>query len=286
MPHLSGTMATWVGDIGGSSSRWAVIAGGVGTELPGPFPGFNPLVGDPSAMQAALREAAHLLPGATATQVVAYGAGCGAPVRARCVQQALAGVWPGAQVQVESDLLGAARGLYGDGKGLVLNLGTGMNSGYYDGLFLHTPMPSLGYMLGDEGSGADIGKHLLRDALYGSVPGAIAASLFPQGLDLPAVLEATYRSPGPQAYVASFTAKLAGHVDHPYVHDLVMARFFAMARLLERFFAPDERREVKAVGSVAYGFQGLLATALDHYGMALMGVLRDPLPGLIAFHSR
>lgn len=279
-------MAIWIGDIGGSSSRWAVIDGGRGEALKGTFPGYNPLSGDPLPLQERLREAARLRGGGQDPTVVAYGAGCGAKERARRMQAMLQGVWPGAAVRVETDLLAAARALYGDGTGLVLILGTGMNVGHFDGDFIHTPMPSLGFILGDEGSGADIGKHLLRDALYGLVPTGLQEGLFPEGMDLAEVLASVYRSPAAQAYVASFAKALAGRMEDHYVHDLVVSRFFALSRLLSRFFAPEERREVRAIGSVAYGFQDALAHALAQKGMTLKAVERDPMPGLLGYHLR
>lgn len=219
-------------------------------------------------------------------KIVAYGAGCGTKARADRLRTVLAEVWPQAQIRVETDLLGAARGLYGNDAGLVLILGTGMNAGYYDGSFLHLPMPSLGYILGDEGSGADIGKHLLRDALYGVLPGPLKERLFPNGLVLPEVLEATYRSPAPQAYLASFTALLADHIEDTYVHDLIASRFFALTRLLARCFSAQELHQVRASGSVAFGFRQLLTEALEHRGMQLTGVERDPMPGLVAYHAQ
>ena len=136
-------MALLIADIGGSSSRWAVIGQGVAHALPGPFPGFNPSSGDPGAMQETLRTM-DLGAGAGHLDVVAYGAGCGHPVRAARMHEALAAVWPLARIEVGTDLLGAARSLYGRAPGLVLILGTGMNPGFFDGAHLRTPMPSLG----------------------------------------------------------------------------------------------------------------------------------------------
>lgn len=279
-------MSLLIGDIGGTSSRWAVVSASHRGLLPVTIPGFNPVTGDPGAMQAALggREVAEAI-GGTVREVVAYGAGCGTRTRSEVVRGALAHVWPQATIGVESDLLGAARGLYGRGQGLVLILGTGMNAGHFDGAYLHTPMPSLGYILGDEGSGADIGKHLLRDALYGLVPPALHDRLFPQGPDLAAVLHATYRSSAPQAYVASFTAALSGHLEDTYVHDLIASRFFALARLLPKHFAPQELRQVRASGSVAHAFQPILRQVLAQQGMDLTVVASDPLPGLLEFHG-
>ena len=280
-------MPLLIGDIGGSSSRWAIVSGGEGHVIPRSFPGYNPVTGDPAAMQGALRgkELSDAI-GEEALEVIAYGAGCGTKTRAEQVRAALAMVWPNTKIQVESDLLGTARGLYGKEHGLVLILGTGMNVGHYDGKFLHTPMPSLGYILGDEGSGADIGKHLLRDALYGLVPEALRDRIFAPGMDLSAVLTSTYRSAAPQAFVASFTAALSEHLGDTYVHDLVASRFFALTRLLSRFFSAQELQQVRASGSVAHAFKAILGEALAQRRMHLTAVEKDPMPGLVQFHAR
>ena len=278
-------MPLLIADIGGSSSRWA-LAGNAGVSIiPGSLPGYNPSTGDPAALQQALR-VLRVEPDEEPLQVMAYGAGCGHPARAARMHDALAAVWPGARVEVATDLLGAARSQYGTGTGLVLILGTGMHAGHYDGEQVHTPMPSLGFILGDEGSGADIGKQLLHDALHGLLPAPVSTAMFPQGPDLPAVLEAVYRSPAPQAFVASFTKALARHQSDPYVIGLLRARFSALARLLQRYFAIEGPMELRAVGSVAFGFRNLLAEALEHQQLTLTAAVQDPLPGLLAFHRQ
>lgn len=280
-------MPLLIGDIGGTRSSWALLSSAEGDPRTVELPGFNPVTGDPSALQTALRMADLDVEAKNGPLTIfAYGAGCGAKPRAERLRVALADVWPHAHIQVGTDLLGAARGLYGNEAGLVLILGTGMNVGHYDGSFLHLPMPSLGYILGDEGSGADIGKHLLRDALYGILPEQLKDRLFPQRLDLSEVLEATYRSPRPQAYLASHTARLAEHLDETYVHDLVAARFFALTRLLARCFSAQELQQVRASGSVAHGFRQILKDALGQRRMHLTAVERDPMPGLVAYHAQ
>lgn len=279
-------MPRFIGDIGGTSSRWALLPEQGQNAVPVRLPGYNPATGNPAAMQAALREAFSPDPEVSArVQVTAYGAGCGATIRSERLREVLLTVWPQAEVDVQTDLLGAARALYGRDAGLVLILGTGMNAGHYDGEHLHLPMPSLGHVLGDEGSGADIGKHLLRDVLHGHAPRKLAAVLFPDRPDLPAILEATYRSASPQAYLASFTGLLALHADEPYVQDLVASRFSAMARLLLHYFSPEERGQARACGSVAFGFQEVLRGVLAHEGIALNATAQDPLPGLLRFHA-
>ncbi len=277
-------MPRLIGDIGGTTSRWVLVPNHGEEPVPIRLPGFNPTSGEASGMQAGLRQYMPLAQ-REALQVTAYGAGCGAKSRAERLLGVLAEVWPGADIEVESDLLGAARALYGKDAGMVLILGTGMNVGYYTGSRLHQPMPSLGFVLGDEGSGADIGKHLLRDALYGEISGPLKHTLFPDGLDLATVLEAIHRAPGPQAYLASFTARLVPHLEHPKVQELIASRFEALSQLLDRFFTPEERNCVRACGSVAFGFRGLLAGALAPTGMRLTAAEAEALPGLLRYHA-
>lgn len=275
-----------IGDIGGTTSRWAFVPLAGEPPLFHRFPGFNPATGQPAPLQEALRAAKLGLDGGAApAHVTVYGAGCGAKARADRMRAALAEVWPDAAVEVESDLLGAARALYGHEAGLVLILGTGMNAGYFNGKDLHLPMPSLGYILGDEGSGADIGKHLLRDALYGALPESLFKALFPDGADLPAILEAVHRSPVPQAFLASFAAPLAAVTHDLHAHDLVASRFDALARLLSRFFVPEERSSIRACGSVAFGFREILKEALAQRGMRLTAAEADPMQGLLRYHA-
>ncbi|MBS1940686.1 MAG: hypothetical protein JST38_07415 [Bacteroidetes bacterium] len=273
-----------IGDIGGTSSRWAFVPPPGGLPTLHKLPGYNPATGQPALLQQALRDA-KLGMGLGSLHATVYGAGCGTKARADRMRATLAEVWPDASVEVESDLLGAARALYGHDAGLVLILGTGMNAGYYNGMDLHLPMPSLGYVLGDEGSGADIGKHLLRDALYGALPDALFKALFPEGADLPAILEAVHRSPVPQAFLASFAAPLAAVTGDVHAHDLVASRFDALARLLARFFAPDERKSVRACGSVAFGFRETLKESLAQRGMRLTAAEADPMQGLLRYHA-
>lgn len=278
-------MSILIADIGGTSSRWASLDASGAAELPGVLPGFNPAVGDPLALQDALSGNGPITAGSSAVEeLVIYGAGCGSLGRKASMRNALQPFWPTARITVETDLLGAARGLYGRTAGLVLILGTGMNAGYYDGQDLRTPMPSLGYVLGDECSGADIGKQLLRDQLYRRIPKRIEGLLFPEPLDLAEVVRALYREPGPQAWLAAFTARLADHLDEPYVAALIGSRAEALAEVVDSFFTPAEYRETRALGSVAFGFKPLLETALAKKGIRLSEVRRDPMEGLLAYH--
>lgn len=282
-----------IGEIGGSSSRWAVLSSdGTFTTWPSKgerLPGFNPVSGEGSGFAEAIadwfRERQPEALGAGAVHI--YGAGCGSAERKDRMHRTIGIIWPQSAISVDSDLMGAALGLCGRETGLVLILGTGMNAGYYDGQRLHCPMPSLGYLLGDEGSGADIGRNLLQDAFYGRIPRPLHEALFgADGPVLSGVLEQVHRASHPGKELASYTALLANHPEEPYVRELLQGRFHALAELLTRFFTPEQLRNVFATGSVAYGFRELLAECLLDRGMTISSVERDPLPGLVRHHLR
>src|SRR5690606_39215318 len=171
-----GMGARLIAEIGGSSSRWAFIPVS-GDPLIFPragevLPGYNPLSGDAGIFSNGVKEyfdrnCAQVF---EAVELNVYGAGCGTAERQDLMSGALRTLWPEAKIAVDSDLMAAALGLCDGSPALVVILGTGMNAGHFDGRVLHRPMPSLGYILGDEGSGADIGKTLLQDAFYRRMP--------------------------------------------------------------------------------------------------------------------
>lgn len=278
-----------IADIGGTSSRWALLRAGAADLLVEDVPGYNPATGDANAFTDALAERFHAHPEMIAAdRLIIYGAGCGSDQRKTRMSEVLYEVWPGALIEVESDLLGAARALFGNNEGgLVLILGTGMNAGWGSGKGLRQPMPSLGYFLGDEGSGADLGRHLLNAIYYDRLPRAVVNTMFPLGIPaLPAVLEDVYRSGSPARAAASYALKLAGAMEHEEVVRLIEGRFRALAAVLSRFFVHEMRdSEVRATGSIAWGFQGILGPVLKEKGMILTDVQRSPLPGLVRYHA-
>lgn len=273
-----------IADIGGSGSRWAWYGGAGEPRSFNGLPGFNPATGDGAALITALRAQVAGAGVTDPAHVEVYGAGCGTQDRADRMRDALRQLWPAARIDVWTDLLGAARGLCGREPGLVLILGTGMNVGYFDGAGLEQPLPSLGFILGDEGSGADIGKHLLADLFHGRIPASVRKRLFPQEPPLGDVVQHVYREPGVQRYLASFTGRLDLALNEPYVRGLLLGRFGALAALIADAFQADQRRDVRATGSVAHAFEPLLREALAAHGMDLKAVERDPLPGLMRYH--
>lgn len=284
-------MSLLIAEVGGSSSRWAFVDGDADPAilpLAGEkMPGFNPLSGDAAAFAQGLKHYLdQRLPSAfTANRFVVYGAGCGSIERAAAMESAIRQLWPAAIIEVHTDLLGAARGLWQRDSGLALVLGTGSSVGWYDGERLHQAMPSLGYVLGDEGSGADIGRVLLQDAFYRRMPEDARLALFgAEGPVLSEVVQDVYRSPFPSRALAAYAGRLAGMTDMPYVRELITARFQALIEAFKPFHGPEERSFVRATGSIAWGFREILAGCLFDHGMELVAAERDPLMGLVRWH--
>ncbi|MBL7952880.1 MAG: hypothetical protein JNM62_14315 [Flavobacteriales bacterium] len=283
-------MVQVIGEIGGTSSRWAVLTNGVARTWPlkgDRWPGHNPVSGDGAEFARSVQELFQGLQqdALDATVIHIYGAGCGTQERQQRMERTLHLIWPKAEIHVETDLMGAAIGLCDGDPGLVLILGTGMNAGYFDGHRLHRPMPSLGYLLGDEASGADIGRHLLQDAFYGRIPKEVHERIFGgDGPVLSDVLARVHRAAHPARELAAYTALLAPHLTEHYVQDLIQSRFHALADLLWRFFSPEQLATLYATGSVAYGFREVLADRALERGMTLKVVEPDPLPGLVRYH--
>lgn len=213
-----------------------------------------------------------------------YGAGCATPEKCKIMELSLVAQFK-TPVTVESDLLGAARGLLVRKPGIACIIGTGSNSCVYDGTRIIKHIRSLGYILGDEGSGADIGKQFLGDCLKGLAPEELADEFFETYEIKPdTVMDDVYTRQRANALLSSFSEFLTDHLSHPYVESLVynsMMRFFS--RNLSSY--DYQHIPVSIVGSVACRFQKLVEKAAADYGIKLEKVIRNSLPGLIEYHA-
>ena len=212
----------------------------------------------------------------TVSEIFFYGAGCVEPFSEK-VRKALMQVFPQAHVQVESDLLGAARALCGREAGIACILGTGSNSCLYDGERIIDNIPPLGYILGDEGSGAALGKHFLHDLYSGILPQEMIP-LFEKetGLTLSEVIQRVYREPLANRFLASLSKFIHQHIDEPGLQRLVVENFEAFFRVhILPYNRPD--LPVSFVGSIAWFYQDQLRTAAETFGLTLGTVFRSPL---------
>lgn len=219
-------------------------------------------------------------------EVFFYGAGCSTPEKQEMVKSALIEVFPLAKIEVQSDMLGAAKGLCGYNPGIVCVLGTGSNACYYDGTEITVQSPSLGYLLGDEGSGVYIGKKILQEYLYGKLPQTLSKKFDAKyGLTKEVILDNLYSKYMPNRYMATFAEFVQDNHDHPYAFGLLYEAFYKFIDLHVLPIQGSDAIKVNFVGSIAFGYQDILKKVTAESGLSFGVVKRTPLQGLTAYHN-
>lgn len=220
----------------------------------------------------------------SAVDVFFYGAGCVEPFK-RSVEAALASSFSGGRIVVESDLLGAARALCGHDEGIACILGTGSNSCLYDGERIVSNTSPLGWILGDEGSGAVLGRTLVGDLLKGQLGEELKEAFFNRfGLTQADVIERVYRQPQANRWLASLVPFLADNRADEGVHALLVGSFRSFFR---RNVSAYGRKDlaVDFVGGVAWQFATELGEAAEVEGFKLGRIEKHPIELMAAFHG-
>lgn len=213
-----------------------------------------------------------------------YGAGCAFPEKNEIVRRAIAHYLP-VPVEVGSDLLAAARSLCGHNPGIACILGTGSNSCLYDGKDIARNISPLGFILGDEGSGAVLGKWLVGDVLKNQLPVTLREAFFAEtGLTPAMIMEKVYKQPFPNRFLASLSPFLLRHIEEPTIYDLVSNSFRAFfARNVMQYDCRDH--PVHLVGSIAWYYQDILKDIAREFGLRLGSIVQSPIQGLVVYHS-
>ena len=250
--------------------------------------GINPLFQTCDAMRNSicnqlLPQISSLLWAGTLTHIFFYGAGC-TPEKKVFVQRALEGVFKKAEVHAESDMLGAARGLLGHNAGVACILGTGSGSCFYNGENIEWCVPSLGYILGDEGSAAVLGKRLVGDLLKNQLGDDLKELFFKEyETSMADIIEKVYRQPFPNRFLAKLSKFCADHIEDKRIHDLVYDHFVQFIRRNLKQYPADSPYHF--VGSVAYYYRPILEDAMAAEGLPVGTILKDPIEGLKEYHK-
>lgn len=212
-----------------------------------------------------------------------YGAGCIAG-RTVVVSESISSILVNAKIYVADDLLGAARALCGHKAGIACILGTGSNSCLYDGKNIVAHTPALGYVLGDEGSGAVLGRKFLNAVLKQTLPENIRKRFLQEsGLDMAEVINRVYRSPAPNRFLASMSKYIHGYLDEKKVRDIVIDNFEDFIRNNILAYG-DKFRTINVVGSIAYHYKEQLTEAASRNGFQIGKIIKSPIEGLIEYH--
>ena len=272
-----------IADSGSTKTDWCIVdeSGAFSTIR---VKGMNPYFQDEEEISSEIEK--KLLPAVgdnVIDTVYFYGAGCIFD-KVKVVENAIKKHITAKRIFVESDLLGVARAVCGKTEGIACILGTGSNSCLYDGDKIVSNISPLGFILGDEGSGAVLGKLLVGDLLKGILPEWLKSLFLEQyGLTPAYIIDKVYRQPFPNRFLAGFAPFLAEHLDEPSIYRLVADSFYAFIyRNVKQYHRDD--CEVSFVGSIAYFFRDILSAVASDTGIVLGKIVQNPMDGLLQYH--
>jgi glucosamine kinase len=220
------------------------------------------------------------------SQIYFYGTGLAAAANRAMFKRAIKKLFPEAKVEVEHDLTGAARALCGKNKAVVAILGTGSNSGYYNGKKIIRNSPGLGYVLGDEGSGAYLGKKVLQYYLYKTFDAELHEKFVKKyKVEAASVLDAVYKKPLPNRYIASYALFLSENRGHYMIENIIEDGLWDFFSIHLAHYPEINKMPVYFTGSVAFGFQDILQELCKNFGWQTGKFLARPMEGLIAYHK-
>ncbi len=286
-------------DSGSTKADWALVDDGGVMVREVKTQGINPVHQSDEEILHVLREELDLP--AQPTEVYFYGSGVTEAQKPR-MERLLGEAFPGAKVEVESDLLGAARALFGNQPGIACILGTGANSCLYDGREIVMNTPPLGYILGDEGSGAYLGRRFLNELLKDVLPQSLKKKFYDWShLDYPTIINKVYREPMANRFLASLCPFISQAIEKDGDEeeiDEADALSFMVEESFREFFEKntfpyiehlgemeEEIPPFGFVGSIAYYFKEQIYDALELMDCELGEIVQSPLDGLIRFHT-
>jgi N-acetylglucosamine kinase-like BadF-type ATPase len=224
------------------------------------------------------------------SQVFYYGTGCGQELQANKMKDALQSCFSDARISVSEDMLGAARGLCGRESGIVCILGTGSNSCFYDGEKITQIKGGLGLILGDEGSGATLGKQLVKDYLDNCLPNSIKDK-FEKRFKLTSdtakgiIFENVYSKPYPNRYLASFAKFLADNKSDAYCSAVIHQCFLKFFENTIAKYPNNKNYKIHFTGSIAFYLSDYLRRIANEQGFTIGNIVEEPIAGLTLYHS-
>ena len=277
-------MILLIADSGSTTTDWAVVSDTATLHIK--TPGINPVHQDDTTIECTIAQG--LLPqmnGITPTHIYFYGAGCVGGETNMRLDNILSRHFPDAHIAIESDLLGAARSLCGHNTGIAAILGTGANSCYYDGHDIVANIPPLGYILGDEGSGASLGKAFLRALLRNELGKELLDEFYTTfDTDYRKLITRIYREPAANRFLASLSPFIASHLDNDAVRTIVADTFASFIdHHIMRYDYNNTRLHL--TGSVAHYYKHIIAEVARNKGIEIGTITRSPIEGLITYHT-
>ncbi len=276
-----------IADSGSTKTEWALL-NTQNAKILGQSPGINPYQQAQAEIEEVLRQTLRLEEKDNIEYLYFYGTGCALLPNQMLVKKALQAVFQHAKIEVSHDLLGTVRSMCGHEAGIAAILGTGANACRYNGKEITSPESSLGYVLGDEGSGAYLGKKLVTAFLRAEMPQDLQ-TLFSEKFNLnrATVLEAVYQKPYPNRYLASFSPFLREQIEQPYIIQLLKEAFTAF---IEKCILTLPGFQLSLplffTGSIAWHYQKILHEVAHDKNLIIKEIVQNPMEGLIQYHQK
>lgn len=270
---------------GATKSDWALVDGDGKVTRRFVRPGMNVSTMDIDTVRGMISDTVKG-EGLQASGFYLYTAGLVTDAIREAVKEHVRSICGISDVDVQEDLMGAARAVCGHESGIAAILGTGSNACFYDGVSVHRKVYSGGFILGDEGGAATLGKLFLSDYLKGLVPAELASD-FEKGHDASyaAIVEGVYRSASPSGYLGSIAPFITGHRHVPYAAELIRNNFRSFIdRVLARY--DISRYPLGVVGGFAWACRDILLPLLEENGIKLSCLIKAPAEGLCRYHLR
>lgn len=214
-----------------------------------------------------------------------YGAGCSTPDKVQVVKQGLYLAFGNILSEVNHDLLASARALFGKEKGIACILGTGSNSCLYDGESVVENIPSVGYLFGDHGSGATIGRTFVQRYFDGELPSHLVKAFEKAGYHREIILENVYKKPMPSKYLASIVSFISAYNNDSCIKDIIRDCFRDFFKAQVSKYTNAKQLSVNSVGSIGYYYRELLEEVAKEQGYTVGSIIKSPMEGLIKYHS-
>ncbi|MBN1820406.1 MAG: ATPase [Prolixibacteraceae bacterium] len=219
-------------------------------------------------------------------EIYFYGAGIINDSKGAVISQALKELFSEAKIETNSDLIAAARSTCGKQKGIVCILGTGSNSCLYDGEKIAVHVSPLGFILGDEGSGAVMGRKLIGDYLKNIMPAELRKQFGDKyKLNGAEIMENVYRKEKPNLYLSQFTEFVSENLDKQYCTGFLKNEFEAFVERNLLNYKDIYKLPIHFVGSIAFIFQDILKEVIESKSLNCGKIIRDPMKGLVEFHT-
>ncbi|TKG97352.1 ATPase [Puteibacter caeruleilacunae] len=272
-----------IADSGSTKTDWRIISENNTIQLL--TDGINPFFQDSNEILSILKPKLPKLDYSQA-EVYFYGAGCSFPEKKAIVRTALQEALKPSSINIESDLLAAARALCQNQKGIACILGTGSNSCLYNGNEITHNVSPLGYILGDEGSGAVMGKRLIADLLKNQLSDKLKALFFKEyETSHKDILDSVYKQPFPNRYLAQFTKFLKKHISNEEIEALVKTELKAFISRNISQYKDYNNTPIHFIGSIAYHFKNQLEEIAVSENINIQTIEQTPMEGLIKYHT-